>query len=346
MSLPAKSVAWIYSFNNRITYASLLQVARDLLFLIKQTLKANGYTVKGSSNGTTGGMDGVDRWTTAADAGTRGTTTTTPISWVVLTDGNGTDILFAYIGATDDVFRLNVSHAGDYVVAATATHQPTSANETATGPGWFTAAIPSMIGTATSADRVAHIWIAPDATGFRVALFRSAVLLCAFGVDKHEAATYAPSVVVSAAHGFFFNGAVVAQNFPFDAASTAGTNAQFRIVVRTSMGGKLASCCRSVEAQGYGLASANFMHLGQDFIPELQGAGFQLKRIGICSVSSAQRGKVGNLRDWWIGRALSGVSDGDTYGSNREFVCIDGESGVVWPWDGTSTTLGSAISIS
>ena len=44
MALPVKQVNWTYSLNNRISYTSLVQVARETMFLIKNTLKTAGYT--------------------------------------------------------------------------------------------------------------------------------------------------------------------------------------------------------------------------------------------------------------------------------------------------------------
>lgn len=58
MPLPTKLVNWTYTFNNRISYTSLVQVMRDTIFLVKDTLKAAGYTVKGSCNGVTGALIG------------------------------------------------------------------------------------------------------------------------------------------------------------------------------------------------------------------------------------------------------------------------------------------------
>ena len=156
--MPKISRTWTISANNRIAYVSLNDLIAHYLFGIKAFLKANGYTVAGSCDGTTGAMDGVDRWSTFSNATTRGANASSAQSWIVLRDGNGVHILLSYLGATDDICLMAFSPGALYVVAGTTTFKPTAADETN-----FTAAAGlSMLNNTTSGDRVWHGYV--DAT--------------------------------------------------------------------------------------------------------------------------------------------------------------------------------------
>jgi len=347
MALPTKDVAWTYSQNNRISYTSVVQVMRDTIYLIKQRLVAQGYVVKGSCDGTTGAMDGVDRWASATNAGVRAVNTTTPCSWIVLTDGNGANILFAYVAAGvsptgDDIYRISVSHAGTYVAAATPSHTPTSTAEQLLNT-FFTTNGTIVLSTA-SVDRLVNIWTAPGALGFRVWILRAGVSVCVFGVDSHTPLAYAPGVTVSAGHGFYVLSSLASAGyFMSDSIAGSGSTTQARMVVRTNQGAGLASCSRSAEMVTIDSGSSSAISDGQTFAPELQGTEYKLKRLKIWSNLAAARGDVGIHKDWWIGR--TGVAAGDTYG-NREFVCVVPIAGLVWPWDGTAGVPGAVVTIS
>lgn len=349
MALPTKLVTWVTpypSINHRIVYSSVVQVMQDVIFKIKQDLKANGYTVKGSSDGTAGGMDALDRWATAADAGTRADSSTTPISWIVLTDGNGYDICFSYNSSADHIYRISVSFAGNYVAAGTPTHQPTSADEQLLNT-FFTTAPGTIVASTASLDRLLNVWVRTDAKGFRVWIVRDGSTTSAWGVEPFAQVGYAGGVTVSLSHGFYINGAynqTSSTTFPAEPVNGNSATSQWREIVRTSIGTKLASCGRTFEILGAvtGAATAT-QNSGHDITPELQGGTeYVMTRVGIWSNTTTTRGKVGNLLDWWIGRAgTTGFAVGDTYG-NREFIHIFGIGGsVVWDWDGTPSVPGT-----
>ncbi len=83
---------------------------------------------------------------------------------------------------------------------------------------------------------------------------------------------------------------------------------------------------------------------GRDFAPELQGAvEYEMRRMGIKSITINHRGNVGNLIDWWVSQIA--VADGKLYG-NREFITISGTAGIVWPWNGTAAVVGTSPAMS
>lgn len=345
MALPTLGTAWAFSLCNRITYASVVQVARDTMYLVKNFLVAHGHTVKGSCNGTTGAMDGVDRWASAADAGTRFNGAGGAQSWIVLTNADGSDTCFSYNSAADDIYRVAVSHAGDYVAAGTPAQQPTATNEQLVNTFFTTTtAFQTIVKSTASGDRLVSIWARTDGKGFRVAVARAGVWVTTFGNDRHSAVPYAGGVTVAPSHGFggAMETATLVSSFASDSPATAVANTMGpRFVVMTNLGAKLASCAKGCEAQGLANASMT-IDAGKNFAPELQGSTeYPLSRIGIYSTLASSRGKVGNLIDWWIGR-ITGVADGDTYG-NREFIVINALYGLVWPWDGTPGVAGTAV---
>ena len=330
MALPAKQKIWTIDPCNRVAYASLVQVMRDPLYQLSVCLLANGYTCKGSSDGVTGAMDAVNRWTGGAAAGVRGANITTPNSWIVLVDGNGCNIILSYVGATDDVCRISYSHSGVAAAAGTPTHTPTSADERVMVSGT------TIIGATASGDRLWTAWVDSDHTGFRMAIARAGAWVTLWGVEE-VASVVAPSVTWSPpTWGFFYTAA----NMTIIA--VAGGNAQYGAnakggVSRINVGGML-DIVVGGGAESLANNSAGLVGRFADVTAELQAGGYPLSPISAASGTTGARGKLGNRYDWWTGRT-TGAADGDHYG-NTEFVQI-GEC--VWPWDGTPSVAGTAI---
>lgn len=330
MALPAKQKTYSLSPCNRVVYASVVQVQREVMFGIKNHMKSVGYTVKGSSTGAAAAMDGVDRWAAATDAGTRGANTTTANSWICLTSALGVDIVFSFVGATDDIYRISISHQGDYVAAGTPTFTPTSSNEQVL-------VNTTTITTNTTGDRLWTCLARTDAKGFRVAIARQGVWVgSVFGSEEYTKTGYGVGITTSAEAGFGFTVAnLTLSNF------YSGVTAQSRgSYVRTSISPFLALCGMGGEC--FADTGTLTGSTGQSFAPELQGGvDYTLKRVSMFSSTTAMRGKVGNFIDLWVGRS-SGIVDGDHYG-NREFINL---GNVVWPWDGTPSVPGSVITMS
>lgn len=343
MTLPSKVNTYSYSLFNRVVYSSLVQVMRETMFLIKNHLKTVGYTVKGSCNGVTGAMDGVDRWAVATDAGTRFNGTGGAQSWIVLRSTDNHDILFAYNSSVDDIYKIAVSFQGDYVAAGTPANQPTSANEQALNTYFTTAAQASVINPGTSGDRIVSVWARTDGKGFRFAVARTGAWVSCGWVEKHNlVSAIAPSVTVSEANGGFIGTltTLAAANLTSAAAGAASSTQAIHTVARVSLGTNLATCALSTECQGI-VSGPAASDNGQAYAPELYGGvEYLMKRLGVVSTLASARGKLSNMRDFWIGRS-SGIVDGDVYG-NREFLCM-GISGLVWPLDGTPSVPGTLV---
>jgi hypothetical protein len=138
----------------------------DLIFSLKSFLKTTmGYTVKGSCDGTTGAMDGVDRITSATAWATRNNGAAGAMSWIVLTDGAGVNWCFSFNSSSDAIVRLAHSTGGNYVAAGTPNQQPTASDEC------FDAATSEWVNSNNSSrpwDTVWHMWSTSDKKMWRV----------------------------------------------------------------------------------------------------------------------------------------------------------------------------------
>jgi hypothetical protein len=85
VTLPTKAKTWTIDPCNRVTHTTIPQVVGDCMLGIKNHfLTGTGVTVKGSSNGAAGAMDGTDRWVNSAAVQTRFNGTAGAQSWIVL----------------------------------------------------------------------------------------------------------------------------------------------------------------------------------------------------------------------------------------------------------------------
>lgn len=324
MPLPVKQRTWIIDPNNRILFTSLVQTMREYLFQIKEFLKLNGYTVRGSSDGTTGAMDLADRWVTAANAGTRATVAGAPQSWIVLRDGSGVDILLTYQGASDDIARFSFSASQLFVAAGTPTHQPTATDERV-----ITSAV-TVIGSTASGDRLWNGWVDSTFKLCRFAVIRAQTLVgLVWGVEEVDSAVTGGSTWTPPVWGFSLS--ATTNHMPNG--STAG-------IAKPIVASVAQSPAVQLGAENIGGSSTIYTHISGGK-PDLQGGiGFPLFPLVIGSNTAGSAGKLGNLYDWWIGRT-AGEFVGDIYG-DLEFIHICTVQGTatatagVWPWDGVT----------
>jgi hypothetical protein len=336
MALPTVAKTWNISACNRISFTSLNDTMSKFLFGIASYLISKGWVVKGSCNGTTGAMDGINRWGSASNVTTRGSNTTTANSWIVLTDAFGYDICFSYVGASDDVARLSVSFAGDYVAAATPNQTPVTSNSS--NEEVFLSGV-SLIMSATSQDRVWSCWASSDAKSFRVSVARNGVWTgYHWGVEEYTKRTLDASVTFQS-NSFAFAFITAAVSF---ASLNAANCTAYQLNLRggyalTVVSSVIRACTLALTTECFGDNTVNAApEKQQNFAPELDGGtDYTMKRVGLYSTLTGARGKIGNIIDWWIGRAGSGIVDGDTYGS-LQFINM---SETVWPWDGTTTVV-------
>lgn len=320
--------AWLYSTNNRITYTSLVVTMRTLLFQLKTFLKANGYTVIGSSDGVTAtpaglitpANDGVDRWLTATNAGVRGASASAVQSWIVLRDGNGVDILLTYQGASDDICYISFSPGNRYTAQATNTFQPTATDEQVITTGV------TLIATNMD-DRIWHGWVARDATAFRLVTARASTIIGAWGVENILSAVRLPVIFSPPVVGFGYNRNGLLNVFSTYTPSTQGGRALVTaasLPVSATLGGGLETALAATT-----LSTFWPVH------PELQGGNLRnVTPLSWWTTTVNARGKLGQRIDWWLG-AASTADDGAAY-NLRQYINIAGN---IWPWDGSVSVL-------
>lgn len=181
MSQPQAVKNWTITPNLRRVFTTLADQSGYWIQQNHLAMKAVGWTVKYTSDGTTGptsGADHTDRIVSVAAASTQGAAAGNPQSYTVLTNVDGVDVLIAYQGATADIIRISYSPGGLYTLATPSTNQPTATDEVANSVG------NSITNNTASGDRVMTIWCSNDTTCWSNANFRLGTLQASIGVEK------------------------------------------------------------------------------------------------------------------------------------------------------------------
>lgn len=331
---PPKTENWTIQANNRIVYASINSIngiTGKFLHEIKTFLISNGYTVKGSSDGASASMSGIDYWTSASACTTKGAFPNAIQSWIILVDGQGVDILLTHQGAVEGSIKISFSNGALFVLAGTVTFQPTATDETSV----FSSA--EAVGTTTSGDRVWHGWVSSDAKMFRILTCRLGVAGAAFGVEKYTI-LWDSSQAIGKCWGFSHRGDQLISN------SGGGFNALTGIA--NTRGGILRYNTTNVLV-GYGSTlgsgTSGYGTFGTEK-PEAQGSNTHIL-CGMLIVSSVAGfgGVFGLITDSWFSFNNATATLGDMYGSS-DWVALSPSTttatgGVLWPWDGSSYFL-------
>ena len=318
MSVPAHAKTWVYSMNNRIPYVSVFNTMQQYLHGVKTFLKANGYVCKGSSASGVGAMDGTDRWTTPASVTPRATAAAQVQPWIVLTDGNGFDLLITYQGAADYVCRISSSQTGAFVVASTPTHQPTAVDEVVFLSGVDT--IDSQTG-----DRLWFGWVDSEHKMCRFAIARSGMWTGQlWGLELGVSTVIGPPAV--------WNPPVFSFAFRPNAALWNGSQTVgFARPIVASVGVPI-TLNMMMEVFN------NQFNLWGNVKPEAQGGlGYPMFPLSLCSTTTGGNGKLCTLIDWYLGR--SAQTDGDTMGSLQWINMNIFSTGGMWPWDGATAPV-------
>lgn len=321
---PTRTYSATSLVNQSITYVSLNDLVASLGYGVKNHLVATvGMTVKYTCDGTTGpssASDHTDRLSSKANFTTRGANATSAQSFWVLTDANGSDWMFTYQGATDDIARISFSKAGLFTPAGTANQQPTATDEEV-----MTSA-QSVVGSTTSGNRVWNCIASSDKKAAYVFVFRSNVLVGqAWHIGSATSAiagvgnSYSPTIIGLSSSTFapatYFNGSlVIGRARPTIASSDVSTAllAGFECVPTTNFLDGI-----NCEAQG---------SLGSLIYP-LSG----------WSNTTGAKGKICNFID--VYRDSNSQADGNTT-TDKNWIHLvfsaSAAAGVLWPWDGSS----------
>lgn len=324
MTLPTLAKTWSHSINNRITpFVSLNDTMATFLYGLKNWLVATmGYTVKFSCDGTTGpasGADTTDRWTNKTKCTTRATVTAGAQSWIVLVDGNGVQIMLAYMGASDDICRVTMSVGALYTVAGTATFEPTATDESVIVTGT------TIINATASADRVWHASATTDKKMFRCFTYRQSTMIQSFGVELVTSTTvigWAPPVVGwNSANGNYAN---------------ASASAGGALAAPNGAAGAAGAAIARIGATNIALGGGGEMYLNSAAAfaataPALNAACPIVPICYACATASFD-GKLGNRIDAWFAHG-SGIAQGDILGTNQFYIF----GTAMYPGDGATT---------
>lgn len=310
MALPTLAKTWQFDVNQTIAaQGSALATGKAIMFALKESLigfAQNPWTVSGSSDSSTAGMDSVDRWVTAGNI----VNSSSNHSWIVLRQ---TGIASNYevcidFGTSGNTITLAASASAGF------TGGSTTARPTATDEAILISNNIYMSGVDTT--HQLHVMQATDGSCTRVIVWRGGTNLCTFFLFDKAANTV-----------------------------TGWTNPCISIAQCTTSGIAMTYSSLTLGTSSFGRYSGNFTALwtsesvGGSIFPELTNIGtvansidnsWSFFPIGIASTTAGNRGRHGSMVDiWW--RPIS-VSDGDTFpnsSSNRQFVAF---GPLIFPW--------------
>jgi hypothetical protein len=331
--IPAYTKTWVQALTTgtpgiRIPFTSVLSTSQQCAFTLKDFLinsstATTKYTMKCSASGGVGPTnlsDNTDRITNAAAWTPRATVAAASQAWFMLQDAFGAQVLVAFQGGSDDVWRISFSPGGLFVLAGTTTHQPTATDEQ------VVLATTTIVGSTASADRILHIWARDDAKGFRVAIFRSnAVVAPIFCIEEFNSApvTGISGVTVSPA----LHGGVV--NVP--SGSDIGSNLNGAFVVN-SLGSVVRAVISSVgfscQCEYAGLARAGVSLGATSTVSHLQGAVWVPYPLILFSGLTNAIGPLGQVYDHYQVQP-TGVAVGNGFGNSYQWVHVG--RCLIWP---------------
>ncbi len=332
MGLPTITQTWTISFNNRFVFLTT-SVVKDVMAAYMVSLKnflktTMGFTVKGSSDGTTGGMDGVDRITSVSAWQVRSAlNTSAPCSWIVLTDGAGIDWLWAYYSSSDDACVLAHSQGGQYLAQSTATWIPQATDQC------FDAASGTWVNSSLSLDRVWTHWATSDKKMWRSSVYRGGGLVALFRGEKFVSSLVSPATFTEAVGGGTV-GAVKCYTTGWSYNNSYSVTS-IGSLCRVHCAGQDINCTATegAEAPGGGNSATNYGFL----YPALQGGtGVIMVPMTLGSITGSVDGKLGNVIDLWLCLTNTTLTLGDSFG-NLQFTVPTGNW--VFPGDGATVLV-------
>lgn len=340
MSLPALTKTWHFNVNNAVAaQANLTATARLTLRSMKNAMlgtgswtdsagssatPTNNWTVSGSSNTSTAGMDGTDRW--AADSDLVWSNAATG-SWIVLRQAQVStkyEVLL-YLGSvsnTNATIGVYVSPNAGFGTANGGTNGATNARPTATDE--ILVATSAAWGMSTSNTAVRwHVLKSSDGKLTRAFMCRDgfASALWSFEVPSNPVTGWSnPSIgVIHGASTAPLASSVLLPSAFSGAARFVGTGATAMALAFTGEAIRTSTAASELVVER--VLAAN----------DLSGE-FPLYPIGLYSTTGTSQGRHGTVTDMWWG--LTNLAESTTYpndGSRQ--MCQFGN--LVVPWNGT-----------
>lgn len=314
----------------RITYSSLADTLQNYLYGVKEFLVAGGCTVVFSASagtGPTNSSDTTDRWSSASDVTPRATSAAASQAWIVLADGNSGQLLLAWQGSSDSIGRISYSPGALFTLAGTTNNQPTATDEIIISTGV------TLVGTATSADRVWHGLISSDAKAYRFTVLRSSTAIGqTWSVESFTPYTPGANVTISSVACWCYNPTAIDSTTSFLGSPVAyAQGAQVKVTISGVDYTTLSSWNSWLVNSQVPLANSSAYSQ-----PEIQGAnGYIPWPCMLFSSTTGARGYLGMGIDMWCANPENAASSlyGQGFGPNYEWWQVG-----VWLWPNPSNT--------
>lgn len=321
MALPVLVKSWQLSANNQVAAQGSVDATIKRCWLtVKNILigfSNNPWTVVGSSNGVTAGLDGVDRWNSDSDLLSAGGSSAH--SWIVLKQtGISSNFQFLIERNSNNVYEqvLYVSENAGFT-GGTTTARPTATDEQSlmVNPTafWRNADVQYQI----------HVWQSTDGACTRI-------VACASGVSSQLLILEKP---VDAVTGW---------TRPWYAYAVGST---VNVLVGTTLGGN----GYVLKGRGSGamtlayvtealISSASPLYSMTDIgtVQNSFSSEWPMFPIGLISITALNKGRHANVPDMWMKPTT--LATGDTFpndAANRQFVAL---GDFIFPWTGTSVS--------
>lgn len=323
MALPNIDLTWRANINQTIAASgTLLTTNRRVVRAIKDSLissagynvaPASLWTVRGSSDGSTAGLDSTDRWT--SDGALVWANAGAAHSWIVLRQtGIATNFEMCLslepASAPGSGMTIAVSPSAGFTGGST-TARPTATDEHVT-------AKTAILGTSGDGTYRLHVLMSNDGKSVYIFVFQGGAILSTIlvGVPKQSV-----------------SGWVNPSWFYFNSGSAALDTATFVSTVTPPVRGRAAGVTMNIYFTGEGV-STGLLTTGFTGPNDLSSES-PLFPIGIASSTSTASGRHGVVYDLWWG--INAYANGDTYpgDASRQFVqlgdlVVPNPTGVAW----------------
>lgn len=319
MPLPTLVKTWQVSKNNTVpTQVDALTQARRLMKTIKDMMVgfgSNAPTVGGSSNGTTAGMDDVDRW--SSDASLVWNNNGSAHSWIVFKfpQINPNFQVCVDLNSTATWFATWVVSWNDGFTGGSTTARPTATDEFVfiNTTDWYSNVLSQY---------QVHGWLSTDGQAFRMCVWRSAnaTTFWLFEKPRNPRTGWSnPAIAMMRLSDMSFNTFYQSLSSGNFRARVGSTTAIMTVSAEATASGLLANTAPTS-------TQTNDIDNAWDFYP-----------LGLVSDTVAAKGRHGMLHDMWFAPNNLGNADtAPTNASDRQFVKL----GALWlPWDPGGSTI-------
>lgn len=314
MTLPTPEKTWDFTYVNQDinTTGDVQSDFRRLCWKIKDAcLKNPLWAVKGSSNTTTGLMDGADRWPTTVVGGFSGYDNQAH-PWMVL---RRTDVQFEML--IDCYGNVYGPSAASIAFSRAGFSGSGGASPTATDKYTVVSGAWTPLSTSVPWDISFHNAFSTDGHCQRIWIMYANAVSMFFSFERTK---NAPAGLTNPFAGCYVKGTPSYANLND---STA--------YARTTSNDLLGTCYYATEGYVNGMLGERLT------VPNDISGEYAISPISIVSETSNMRGILGNVYDMWFG--ISNAANGDGYPSDgsRAFMTLDD---LVIPWNGSPLLMG------